>query len=188
MNTVTVSFPATPLSFPGTASQSKAIRQPKATRASSLSSRKTENVVLIHLTVRCTLAFCRPNGLCTSATPAFNSHLHPERVLGEQEALHRHRCTKAKRFHPERPLARCTQTRVTSWLQAAGSCRCVHTEQLSVILSCPHQSWTLLRSTMGAVATSQEVQSDWREGLRDLAQSQVSNFNEAFDEVRNLLQ
>ena len=32
-----------------------------------------------------------------------------------------------------------------------------------------------------------EVQSDWREGLRDLAQSRVS-FNEALDEVRSLLQ
>ena len=33
-----------------------------------------------------------------------------------------------------------------------------------------------------------EVQSDWREGLRDLAQSRVSNFNEALNDVRSLLQ
>ena len=33
-----------------------------------------------------------------------------------------------------------------------------------------------------------KVQPDWREGPRDLSQSRISNFNEALDEVRNLLQ
>ena len=33
-----------------------------------------------------------------------------------------------------------------------------------------------------------KVQSDWREDLRDLAQSRVSNFNEALNEVRSPLQ
>ena len=33
-----------------------------------------------------------------------------------------------------------------------------------------------------------KVQTDWREGLRDLAQSRISNFNETLDEVRNLKQ
>ena len=33
---------------------------------------------------------------------AWRDHrLHPERVLREQEALHRHRCTRAQRFHSE---------------------------------------------------------------------------------------
>ena len=32
------------------------------------------------------------------------------------------------------------------------------------------------------------VQSDWREGLRDLEQSRISNLKEALDEVRNFLQ
>ena len=33
-----------------------------------------------------------------------------------------------------------------------------------------------------------EVVPDWREGLRDLTQSRIRNFNEALDEIRSLLQ
>ena len=33
-----------------------------------------------------------------------------------------------------------------------------------------------------------EVQPDWQEGLQDLAQSRIRNFNEALDEIRSLLQ
>ena len=40
---------------------------------------------------------------------------------------------------------------------------------------------------MGRIGELTKVQSDWREGLQNLAQSGVSNFNEALD-VRNLLQ
>ena len=40
----------------------------------------------------------------------------------------------------------------------------------------------------GRIGELTKVQSDWREGLRDLAQSRISNFNEVFDKVRSLLQ
>ena len=33
-----------------------------------------------------------------------------------------------------------------------------------------------------------EVEPDWREGLRDLTQSRIRNFNEALDKIRSLLQ
>ena len=33
-----------------------------------------------------------------------------------------------------------------------------------------------------------EVQPDWQQGLRDLAQSRIRNFVEALDEIRSLLQ
>ena len=89
---------------------------------------------------------------------AWSDHcLHPERVLREEEALHLRRCNRAQRFHPEHDHWRvagkheshpgCTQT--------AESSRCVYTEQLSVILLCPHQTWNLVRLTMGALASSQ---------------------------------
>ena len=62
----------------------------------------------------------------------------------------------AQRFHPERDLCRVARRRGShaGCRQTAESSRCVYTEQLSVILSCPHRTWNLLRSTVGAFASS----------------------------------
>ena len=43
-------------------------------------------------------------------------------------------------------------------------------------------------SHQGACDELMKVQSDWREGLRYWVQSRISNFNEALDEVKSLLQ
>ena len=101
---------------------------------------------------------------------AWSDHcLHPDRTT------HHPRCTRAQRFHSERvPLARGRQT--------AESSRCVHTKQLFVILSCSHQTWESVEIFDGRIGELTKVQSDWREGLRDLAQSRTSKLNEALDE------
>ena len=82
-----------------------------------------------------------------SKTCAGSHHcLHPERCLREQEALHHHCCTRAQSFHSEHD----------HWRIAGGQIRLdVFSEQLSVILSCSHQTWTLLRPTMSALASTQ---------------------------------
>ena len=40
----------------------------------------------------------------------------------------------------------------------------------------------------GRIGELTKVRSDWRGGLRDLARSRISNFNEVLDKVRSLLQ
>ena len=84
-------------------------------------------------------------------------------------------------------LARCTQTWVTSWFQQTPqSSRCAHTEQLSVILSCSHHTWNLLRLMMGALASSQRSSQTGEKARETWRKSRISNFDEALDDVRSL--
>ena len=117
-------------------------------------------------------------------------HLHLERVLREQGAIHFRLCTRAQRFHPERDRCRVARrTRVTSWLQADSriiSMRVHRTALRHPVVSTPNVESVEIDD--GRIGELPKVQPDWPEGLRDLAQSRVSYFYEALDEVRSLLQ
>ena len=85
----------------------------------------------------------------------------------------------AQRFHPERDLCRVARRRGSH----AG---CRQTAESSRVVSTPNVESVEIDG--GRICELTKVQSDWQEGQRDLAQSRVSNFNEALDEVRNLVQ
>ena len=115
--------------------------------------------------------------------------LHPERVFREQEALHLRRCTRHRGF---------IQNMTTGALQADTSHILVAdrqphhldacTEQLSDILSCPHQTWTLSRPTMGALASSQRSSQTGEKACGTWRSQGSATSTRALDEVRNLLQ
>ena len=113
---------------------------------------------------------------------AWSDHrLHPERVLREQEA-HRgfiqNMTTGALHVNTGHILVS-ADSRVISM-------RVHKTALRHLVVFTPNVESVVIDG--GRIAELTKVQPDWREGLRDLEQSRITNFNEALHEVRNLLQ